>query len=117
MPDLRKVQQTPTGTYFVCLPRAWSEQSGLKRGALVALNQSSDGKLFVDPQYSEEPTPKIATLTVTPFLSRQIIGQYLLGSDIIRIEAKERIDFEARKVIKATCTVTPSTHLSTATYS
>jgi phosphate uptake regulator len=94
MPDLRKVQRTPTGTYFVCLPRAWSEEHGLKRGALVALTQSTDGKLFVDPKYNDEPTPKIATLTITPFLGRQIIGQYLLGSDIIRIEAKERIDLK-----------------------
>jgi phosphate uptake regulator len=104
MTDLRKVQRTPTGTYFVCLPRAWSETHGLKRGGIVALNESADGKLFVDPKYNEEPAPKVTSLNVGPFLGREIIGHYLLGSDIIRIEAKERIDLEARKVIKATVT-------------
>ena len=56
MTDLRKVQRTPTGTFFVCLPRVWSEEHGLKKGKLVALEESSDGKLFIDPKYNEEPT-------------------------------------------------------------
>ena len=29
MGELRKVQQTPTGTFFVCVPRAWAQQNGL----------------------------------------------------------------------------------------
>jgi phosphate uptake regulator len=33
-------------------------------------------------------------------LRREIIGRYLLGFDIIRIEAKERIDFDVRNVVK-----------------
>ncbi len=102
MTDLRKVQRTPTGTFFVCLPRAWSEQHGLKKGVLVALNDTRDGKLFIDPKYNAEPAPKVATLSVGPYLSREIVGHYLLGSDIIRIAAKERIDVEVRNVVKAT---------------
>ena len=102
MADLRKVQRTPTGTFFVCLPRAWSEAHGLKKGVLVALNETSDGKLSIDPKYNDEPQPKTTSLSVDPYLGREIVGHYLLGSDIIRIEAKERIDFDARKVVKAT---------------
>jgi phosphate uptake regulator len=102
MTDLRKVQRTPTGTFFVCLPRAWSEEQGLKKGTLVALNEASDGKLFIDPKYNDEPLPRVTTLSVGPYLSREIVGHYLLGSDIIRIEAKERIDFEVRKAVKET---------------
>jgi phosphate uptake regulator len=102
MTDLRKVQRTPTGTFFVCLPRTWAEEHGLKKGTLVALNEASDGKLFIDPKYNDEPLPKVTSLSVDPFLSRKIVGHYLLGSDVIRIEAKERIDFEVRKSVKAT---------------
>ncbi len=102
MADLRKVQRTPTGTFFVCLPRAWSEEHGLKKGVLVALEQTSDGRLFIDPKYNDEPSPRITSLNVSPYLGREIVGHYLLGSDIIRIEAKERIDFEARKMVKST---------------
>jgi phosphate uptake regulator len=102
MTDLRKVQRTPTGTFFVCLPRAWSEEHGLKKGVLVALNETSDGKLFIDPKYNDEPLPKVTSLSVSPYLSREIVGHYLLGSDIIRIEAKERIDIDVRKIVKET---------------
>jgi phosphate uptake regulator len=35
-------------------------------------------------------------------LCREIIGRYLLGFDIIRVEAKERIDFDVRNSVKAT---------------
>ena len=102
MGEFRKVQRTPTGTFFVCLPRSWAEEHGLKKGALVALDETSDGKLLVDPKYDVEQVPRIATLTVGPYLGREIIGRYLLGFDIIRVEAKERIDFDVRNVVKAT---------------
>ena len=60
MGELRKVQRTPTGTFFVCVPRAWAQKNGLKKGALVSVDVSSDGKLTVDPEYNVEPQPKIA---------------------------------------------------------
>ncbi len=102
MSDLRKVQRTQSGTFFVCLPREWSEKHNLRKGAVVAVGESVDGKLFVDAQYSDVPAPKATSLSVGPFLGREIVGHYLLGSDIIRIEAKDRIDFDVRKVVKAT---------------
>jgi len=102
MGDLRKVQRTPTGTFFVCLPRSWAEQQGLRKGSLVALDETSEGKLLIDPKYSAEPLPRIAVLSAGPYLRREIIGRYLLGFDIIRIEAKERIDFDVRNVVKTT---------------
>lgn len=102
MSELRKVQRTRTGTFFVCLPRSWAEQHGLRKGTLVALDETSEGKLFIDPKYNAEPLPKVANLSVGPYLNREIVGRYLLGFDIIRIEAKERIDFDVRNVVKTT---------------
>lgn len=102
MADLRKIQQTPTGTFFVCLPRDWAKQTGLKKGTLVCLDVTSDGKLIVDAEYNAEPPPTTTSLTVGPYLSREIIGRYLLGYDIIDIEAKDRIDSGARNIVKST---------------
>jgi phosphate uptake regulator len=102
MGELRKVQRTATGTFFVCLPRSWAEHHGLKKGALVALDETGEGKLLIDPKYNTEQLPRVATLPLGAYLSREIIGRYLLGFDIIRIEAKERIDFDVRNVVKAT---------------
>src|SRR3972149_11123973 len=89
MSELRKVQRTPTGTFFVCLPRSWAERNGLRKGALVALDETDDGKLLIDAKYGAEPLPRVAVLAPGPFLSREIIGRYLLGFDVIRVEAKE----------------------------
>jgi len=102
MVDLRKVQRTRTGTFFVCLPRAWSDGHGLKKGTLIALSETSDGRLFIDPKYNDAPISKSTSLTAGPYLGREIVGHYLLGSDIIRIEAKESIDPETRTIVKAT---------------
>jgi phosphate uptake regulator len=102
MIESRKVQQTPTGTFFVCVPREWAKESGLRKGDLVNLEITGDGKLVIDPKNAAEPEPKVATLAVGPFLGREIVGRYLLGYDTINVEAKDRIDATARKVIKST---------------
>ncbi len=102
MSDLRKVQQTPTGTFFVCVPKDWAQKNGIKKGSLVSLDITADGKLLVDSKYDIEQQPRVASLSVGPFLGREIIGRYLLGYDIIRIEAKERIDSNVRNLVKST---------------
>jgi len=100
--DMRKVQQTPGGTFFVCLPKAWAVQQGLKRGSIVSIAQRSDGRLMVDPMYDSESSPRTVALVPGPFLDREIVGKYLLGFDIIRVEVRKRISFEARATVKET---------------
>jgi phosphate uptake regulator len=102
MSAVRKVQRTPSGTFFVCVPKSWAERYGLNRGSVVALSETSDGRLLIDPGYGTEPSPRVVTLKPGPLLSREVIEAYLLGFDIIQVEAKERISFEARDVIKKT---------------
>jgi phosphate uptake regulator len=100
MGELRKVQRTPSGTFFVRLPKPWAERYGLKRGSVVALTETSDGKLLIDTEYAVEPSPRTITLKPGAYLSREIIGKYLLGFDIITVEAKDRISFEVRDTVK-----------------
>jgi phosphate uptake regulator len=102
MGELRKVQQTPTGTFFICLPRNWAKEHSLQKGSQVNLEVSTDGKLLVDTQFDVEPQPKVISLKVGSYLSREIIGCYLLGYDVIRVEAKDRIDSAVRNQIKST---------------
>jgi len=102
MGDSRKVQCTPTGTFFVCLPRTWAQQNNLKKGDLLNIEMAEDGKLIVDPKFGVEVPPRVATLTVGPFVGREIVGKYLLGFDVIRLEAKDRIDVDVRNTVKST---------------
>lgn len=98
--ELRKLQRTKTGTFFVCLPRDWAEKNNLERGSVVAITETSDGSLLINPKPSAERVLREITLKPNPLLDREIIGKYLLGYDIIRIESKERISPEDREKVK-----------------
>jgi phosphate uptake regulator len=72
----------------------------LKSGSIVAVNETTDGRLLIDPEYGVAPSPLVATLKAGPYLSREIIGKYLLGFDIIRIESGNRVGVEVRDTVK-----------------
>jgi phosphate uptake regulator len=74
----------------------------MRSGSIVAVGETSDGKLLIDPEYGVAPSPRVATLRSGPLLSREIIGNYLLGFDIIRIELSNRAGFEMRTTVKST---------------
>lgn len=98
----RKVQQTPTGTFFVCLPRDWANQNKLQKGGEINVEETSDGKLLISTKSESELQLKEVTLNAGPYLSREIVGRYLLGYDVIKVEAKNRIDSNMRNLIKNT---------------
>jgi len=100
--DLRKVQRTSSGTFFVCLPKEWAERNGLDRGFVIAISETADGRLVIDAEYGTESAPQVAVVRPTPHLDREIIEKYLLGYDIIRVEAKERISLGDRDRVKRT---------------
>ena len=98
--ELRRVQKTSGGTFFVCLPKEWASRTGLARSSVVALSETTDGRLVLDAKYRAERTPQTVVLKPTPLLDREIVGKYLLGYDIIRVEAKDRMSTEDRDCIK-----------------
>ncbi len=98
--ELRKVQRTGGGTFFVCLPKEWATRNGLDKSSVVALSEAPDGRLIVNPKYNVERAPQVAVIKPSNLLDREIMGKYLLGYDIIRIEAKDRINSEDRDRVK-----------------
>jgi len=98
--ELRRVQRTVSGTFFVCLPKEWAEKNGLNRGSVVAITETSDGLLLINPKYDVERTLRTVVVQPSPYLDREIIGKYLLGYDIIRVETKKRISPEDRERVK-----------------
>lgn len=85
---------------FVCLPKEWAERNGLDKSSLVALSETANGRLVVDAKYSAERVMQVAVIHPLPLLDREIMGGYLLGYDIIRIEAKDRMSSEDRERVK-----------------
>lgn len=102
MSIVRKVQRTPGGTFFVCVPKRWAERHGLNSGSIVSVGETADGKLLIDPEYGAAPSSRVASLRSGPYLSREIIGKYLLGFDIIRIEPGNRVSAAVRDTVKNT---------------
>lgn len=100
--ELRKIQRTRGGTFFVTLPKEWALKNGITRGSVVYTSITSNGRLIIDPRYDLKPTPLTITIKPSPYLSREIIGKYLLGYDMIRISAKDRITIEQREIVKET---------------
>lgn len=98
--DLRRVQRTSGGTFFVCVPKEWAERSGLQRSSVVAVSEMADGRLCVDPKYDVERVPQVAVVKPSVYLDREIVGKYLLGYDVIRVEAKDRISSVDRERVK-----------------
>jgi len=88
---IRKIQQTPSGTFFVCLPKDWARRHRLTRGAPVAVKETPDGKLVIDAQYTVKRIPQQVVIRPTPLLDREILEKYLLGYDIVEVAAKEGI--------------------------
>jgi phosphate uptake regulator len=102
MSELRRVQRTSSGTFFVCLPKSWAQRCNLKRGAVVGISEGANGKLVIDAKYGSELLPKTVILESGPLLDREIVANYLLGVDVIRVQGKERIGFEVREAVKST---------------
>ncbi|MFP3985139.1 MAG: PhoU domain-containing protein [Candidatus Bathyarchaeia archaeon] len=98
--ELRKIQRTHSGTFFVSLPKDWAERVGLDKGAVLAISESVDGLLCLDPQYDAERKLLSVVLKPSTYLDREIVGKYLLGYDVIRVEAKASISPEERALIK-----------------
>jgi phosphate uptake regulator len=66
----------------------------------VAISETADGRLVIDAKYNVERKPQTVVIKPTPFVDREIVGKYLLGYDIIRVEAKDRISASDRERIK-----------------
>ena len=94
------MQRTGGGTFFVCLPKEWATRTGLNKSSVVALSETANGRLILDAKYNVERVPEVAVIRPSPLLDREIMGKYLLGYDIIHVEAKDRISSEDRELIK-----------------
>ncbi|MEM1514478.1 MAG: PhoU domain-containing protein [Candidatus Bathyarchaeia archaeon] len=82
------------------MPKDWAIRNRIHRGSVVASLVTPDDKIIIDPRYASEPTPRATVVKIGPNLSRDVVGSYLLGYDIIKIETKERITPEQREAIK-----------------
>ncbi len=98
--ELRKLQKTGDGTYFVTLPKTWISRIGADRGALLNFAEARDGSLLISAIADNERKITSTVLAPTETLEREIEERYLLGFDLIRIESNQMLGPEVRETVK-----------------
>lgn len=108
--DVRKLQKTGGSTYLVSLPKEWILKNKLNQGDPVAIFETNQGNLIIDPKYTERDElknftieiPKIKTAKPGFDLGREITAGYLFGYDTISIISEKNISPIERDTVKRT---------------
>ena len=96
--ESRKIQKVGYSTITVSLPTQWVKQNNLSPGDLVFIMPERDGTLRILPgqiaqkEESEEYIINADACDEPGMLERIIVGSYILGRDVIRITASDRIE-------------------------
>jgi phosphate uptake regulator len=80
----RKLQELG-GSLYVSLPQDWITKFNLKKGSEVLIALDGVGKLQILPQAIQEQTQKTTIIDYDYFIFRNLIRDYLFGSDFIKI--------------------------------
>ena len=92
----RKVQKVGYSTLSVSLPMRWAKKRRIQKGDLIFISEESDGalRLTTEPGSSEDSSVYVVDVDLcdnTKVLERVIVGNYVLGRNIIRVESKRRL--------------------------
>ncbi len=102
---MRKLQKVGGATFLVSLPKEWILRNKLSQGDPVAIYETNDGSLIVDPKYTGREELKKVSITIpksnsTFDVGREILAAYLFGYDFIDIISEGNISPNERDLIK-----------------
>ncbi len=105
MVDIRKMQRTQSGSFFVTLPKTWVNGHGLDQGAELSLAVDDTGGIRfipngIDDKYYHEFVVELEDYPKESSIERCINSSYIQGSDIIRILSKKTISLDKKRLIK-----------------
>lgn len=96
--ESRKIQKVGYSSLAVSLPHSWIEEVGLRKGDEVIFIKDEDGSLRIVPSRLAKREGEIKEAIVNAslcdelgMLERVIVGNYVLGRDVIRVVAPGRI--------------------------
>ncbi|MFX1296642.1 MAG: PhoU domain-containing protein, partial [Promethearchaeota archaeon] len=103
--EIRKIQSTASGSFFITLPKDWVTSSDIKKGDDLTISYFEDGALKILPlkkheQYYSEFLIQIENYVEENSLERAISSSYVQGADIITISSKDTILVNIKKLIK-----------------
>jgi phosphate uptake regulator len=103
MMNIRSVQVTGGGTYFVTLPKAWATEVGVQRGSEVMVVENQTGSLLLMPEDLKTENKVCLSLQDKDpvWIERAIISCYVTGFDVIETNGT-RISPEQRRAVRQT---------------
>jgi phosphate uptake regulator len=92
----RKVQKVGYSTLSVSLPMNWAKKTGIQKGDLVFISEESDGglRLTAEPGKTDDNIMYVVNVDNcdnVKVLARVIVGNYVLGRSLIRVESSRRL--------------------------
>jgi phosphate uptake regulator len=93
--ELRKLQLTGGSTYTISLPKKWISLNQLKKNNPLLVRMEEDGSLSVMPpdllkqEKQQEAHITVSSKDLPDPLIRKTVSAYLVGYNIMRIQAKE----------------------------
>jgi len=92
----RKVQKVGYSTLSVSIPMNWAKKRGIKKGDIVFISEENDGalRLTTKPSRAEESSVYVVNVDLcdnTKILARVIVGNYVLGRNVIKVESSRRL--------------------------
>jgi phosphate uptake regulator len=101
--QVRKLQEMGGATLLVSLPKEWVRRTALKKGSVVAMDESPDGGLLIYPSKEggdEHQGTEIDIAYPSKFsnegIPNEVTAAYLLGYDLIRVTGKDVISSRDR---------------------
>jgi phosphate uptake regulator len=104
--DVRKLQKVGGATFLVSLPKEWIDKNQLSKGDPVAIFETNDGTLIVDPKYTEREELKEKIIEIPDEreggfdLGREITAAYLFGYDAITVVSERNVSPAERDIMK-----------------
>jgi phosphate uptake regulator len=101
----RKIQKVGYSTLSVSLPMAWAKKTGIKKGDVVFISEENDGALRITPEPTRTEDQNIYVVNVDncdniKVLARVIVGNYVLGRNMIKVESERRLMREQIEAIR-----------------
>ncbi|MCW4048186.1 MAG: phosphate uptake regulator PhoU [Candidatus Bathyarchaeota archaeon] len=92
----RKVQKVGYSTLSVSIPMNWAKKMNIQKGDIVFLSEENDGALRITPEPTRAEDSSIYVVNVdncdnTKVLARVIVGNYVLGRNLLRVESSRRL--------------------------
>ena len=95
--ETRKVQKTGGSSFIISLPIKWIEKHEIKPKDSLGIIPQPDGNLLITPQINSEKFLKTKKFDVEEiddydFLFRLLIGAYIMGFSIIKLESGKKFE-------------------------